>query len=159
MSVPAFRLLLAASIGLVVLALVVDFAASEFLPLLLLLYLEGWEVVEVSEGTTDVLYVQLQWNDAFTELAALIALVLLIPFLAAVVVTYVGLFRLRPWGAWLMLVLTGLGLLAYPLAGAVVVTGWGALLFDLGALLHGAILAIVFVGPLRSRFFGEWISS
>lgn len=159
MSTTAFRALLALSILLGIVAGVVDLASQSLLPPLMQLHYEGWVVADgslqgASPQGTETLHLQLELDEWPYTAAETVGLILMLPLLVAVVIMYVGLFRLRAWGAWLMLVLTVLRFVFTPLTGAVATTGWAITLYDTALLLEGVILAVVFVGPMRQRFFG-----
>jgi hypothetical protein len=74
--------------------------------------------------------------------------------LLAIVVT-IGLYRLRNWARALLVLNLVLGLLGSLFYGPYVETSVGRTFSDLGVLLEGAIVALVFLPPVSGYFNGQ----
>ena len=77
---------------------------------------------------------------------------MLLMYLGLSVLEIIGLFFFYSWGPRIMAITTGLGLILLPVFGVAVDSGWNALVETLATLLHGALLALVFLTPLYRRF-------
>lgn len=75
-----------------------------------------------------------------------------IPLLIAAFVSFIGLYCFWRFARPLTVVVVCVGLCLYPLAGPVVESAWASLLFDLGNLLTGAIVALMYASPVSAWF-------
>lgn len=73
-------------------------------------------------------------------------------FVAAVVVSTVGLLRLKPWARRAALVCTIAGFFVYPFLGSVVLSGPAASLSDAGCTLCGVVMGAAYWSPVARRF-------
>src|SRR5215203_602419 len=122
------RQLVIADVALAVSVVVIELVAEQFLPQ----PLRAW-ADQQAEATRprDVL-----------------VLVIALPLLAALVTSWIGLWRLWRPARWLyVLVLVG-GLLAEVLMGTTVVSGVGAAISTLESIVDGMIVALVYLTPL-----------
>lgn len=74
--------------------------------------------------------------------------------LVVMIAGYVGLFLFKPWGRWLSLYSSVIGLAFYPLGGAMLLSPLEALLTDASMMVWGAVLAIAYFSPVAARFRG-----
>jgi uncharacterized membrane protein (DUF2068 family) len=72
-------------------------------------------------------------------------------FLVYVVVIY-GLYRFRRWSPTLAVVCTAMAIPIWPVGGATAQSGIATSLSWLSEYLWGAVLALIYVSPLRARF-------
>jgi len=70
----------------------------------------------------------------------------------AVIASYIGLFRLRPWGRTLAVVTTAAVFGLSPFFPPTVASGVQSAVYDLSNMLWGAVLALTYIGPLSTRF-------
>ena len=68
------------------------------------------------------------------------------------IVAVIGLFNFQAWSRNLAVSMTLLTLLAYPLLGASVASGWSQLFVKVATLLWGAVLAMSYFSSLATRF-------
>lgn len=133
MSRTAFRVLLIVHVCLCVFGGIMDFATQSMLPDPLLYYLE-------QEAQTPL-----------TEFQALLVLFLLVLF-AALITAWIGLWRFWRWAPRLYLGTLVAAIVLQPVLGPSVQTGWASALYDAGSVSGGALMAGVFLTPLRDEF-------
>ena len=127
------RQLVVAEVVLIVVLVIVEFIAERFLPR----PLREW---------TDA-----QWDDDLAPVEVL-TLVIALPLLVGLVVSWVGLWRLwRPARRIYLLVLIG-GALLQVIMGPVVMSGPGAALSTLQSAVSGLIIALIYLTPLSAAF-------
>lgn len=80
------------------------------------------------------------------------ASVLLLITFGGFVTATVGLYMFQPWSRGLAIVMTLLSLLAYPLLGVSIQSGWAQLLLESSSMLWGAVLAMSYVSSISQRF-------
>jgi len=68
------------------------------------------------------------------------------------IVAIIGLFSFQPWSRNLAVSMTLLTLLAYPLLGVTIASGWAQLFSNLSTLLWGVVLAMSYFSSLAARF-------
>ena len=134
MSPTAFRALIVCSIVSSLAASLLDALIPELLPASLAAALENEPVPA---------FLGMDWLAA--GIAAIAALI-------AVVAGAVGMFLFKRWGRSLSFWLSAAALLAYPVSGPVVFSGWSAALYELSTIIWGAVLALAYFSPLAARF-------
>ena len=90
-----------------------------------------------------------------TGIAATALFALAVLLVGGMIAGYIGLFHVRAWGAWVSLGVTVAVFLLTPFLGATVANGWSESFYYASAVLHGVVLALVFLGPMRHSFFGD----
>ncbi|QQR84889.1 MAG: hypothetical protein IPJ76_09660 [Flavobacteriales bacterium] len=79
-------------------------------------------------------------------------LLLMLVVLVAIIINYVGLLKFRSWSRPMAVVLTVVTMAFTFMLGTEVMHGWSALLYDLGWMIWGALLAVIHFGDIRHRF-------
>jgi hypothetical protein len=69
-----------------------------------------------------------------------------------VVSSVIGLFFFRRWARPLYLVTTILATLLLPVSGPYVASGWSQMIDELGLIVSGVILALIYWSPLKELF-------
>ena len=128
-----FRILLVLSWLLVIAGAVASFATENSLPPELQSYLARVENAPLANGE-------------------IVLAVVDVTFIVFAVVLTVALFRFRRWAMTLLPVSYVLGFVLIPVNGPYVESGWVSILFYLGSLVDGIILALVYFTPLRESF-------
>ena len=131
-----FKVLLTWSWIVVLVGVVIDIATESNLPEPLREYVEG----EYSE----------EWSRE-----DLLLLCIGIPLLAAVVASYIGLYRFKRWGRSLWLWTGVAGCVLTPVLGPSVYSAWAEPFYFVATALYGVILALAFVPPVGRMIEGE----
>jgi hypothetical protein len=92
------------------------------------------------------------WAEGQPRAVLFAALLIGIGFVASYIVALIGLFFLKRWARTLYVALFIAGLILLPLMGAAITTPVAALVDYLLATCTGAIVALLFVGPVQERF-------
>lgn len=132
--VTAFRTLIVASLVLSLVGGFIDLVVPALVPESLASAYEAYALTEASHASL------------------MIAAAVSLGFMVLAVVATVGLLVLQPWARTLALWSTAVSFLAYPLLGAMLHSGFAAMLTDISMVLWGAALAMTFFSDLRSRF-------
>lgn len=133
MSVRMYRLLIVASFMALGISILIEPAATRALPAELRIYLR--ETAEPLAGMGDVLKI-----------------VVAAAYLAVVISSAVGLYRLRSWARPLAVTITLLTFVLMPLLGPRVESGWTATLLEAEWLLWGMVLALSYWSPVAEHF-------
>jgi hypothetical protein len=88
----------------------------------------------------------------FSRVPPFLMLPLIIVVTIAGVASFVGLWKFRPWGRLLYVVITVLYVACMPLMGLLVVPPAATPLFYLGYLLQGALIAMAYLPPVADLF-------
>jgi hypothetical protein len=128
-----FRWLVTASVVAMILGVVVSFATESSLPAPLRDYLRS------------------QW-EADTTASDIVLAVVGIALLIALVVSVIGLYRFWRFARPLTVVVWSVVLILQTFAGPTVDSGFATSLYELGALLTGMILAVIYITPARRWF-------
>ena len=128
-----FRTLMLASLGLSILAFVVDSTIPALVP----------EPLRLAEAV--------YWNEMATG-SFTFRMSLLIAYVIVSLVALVGLYFFKPWARTATLVLSGLLLLIAPALGHVVLSGLAQGLAEIALMLWGAVLALAYFSPISERF-------
>lgn len=127
------RTLIVAEVAIMVLSIAVEIIAEQFLPE----PLRAWLEREVESPTT---------------VADVVLLLVALPLLAAIVVSWVGLWRLWRPARWIYLLAVVAALLLEAVAGPWIYSGPGAALSTAQSLISGMIVALVYFTPLSAAF-------
>jgi len=128
-----FRWLVTTSIAAPLAGIVVSFAGEALLPALL----------------RDYLVAQREADLTGAEIALAVVGILL---LIAVFLSIIGLYRFWRFARPLTVIVWGVGLIFQALAGPTVVPGIATSLYELGAVLTGIILAVIYLTPAKEWF-------
>jgi hypothetical protein len=140
-AVKVFRLLIVAEIVLTIASSSVAFMPGDTLPP----EVDRW----FSESGMSPL---LRWIGERGEAAAIAAFALAAAFVGAYFAALIGLLLLKAWARTLYIGVFIAGVILYPLMGAALTTPVAAAVDYLLAACTGAILALLFVGPVQERF-------
>jgi hypothetical protein len=140
-SIKIFRLLIVAELLLGIASPLLAFTDTEPLPPELDAYLEG-------PGAGVVM--RLMQSDSNTVMYA--AAVLLVGFFMAYLASLIGLLLLKRWARLVYIATFFIGLVLWPLMGASISTPAADVVEYLLNTCSGAILALLFIGPVRERF-------
>ena len=133
MSASQFRTLLVASIAVGIVAGGLDLVFPALVP----------------NGFHDAQKVQ---DDAISSMGLLmIAVLIILAFVLLIASTY-GLYKFRRWAPRLALVSTAVALLIGPFMGAFAQSGYSISLSYMASYLWGAVLVLIYVPPLNSKF-------
>jgi len=136
-----FRLTLSFSLLAMIIGVVANINLSHTLPESLQGYLYQLENAEV------------------TDLENTFWVLLGITFLVITPLLFLGLWKFKPWARKLFLVLTIATLPLYVFLGPVVMTPWEAMFNDIAIFLDGALITLMFIGPISEKFRPEVVTS
>lgn len=128
-----FRTLMLASLGLSILAFIIDITVPALVP----------DMVRFAE--------EQYWNGASTA-GLVFRISLLVVYLIVSLVAFVGLYFFKPWARVANLVLSALLLVVAPALGHIVLSGLAQGLAEIALMLWGAVLALAYFSPLSERF-------
>ncbi len=140
-AIKIFRLLILAEIVLTVASSTVAFLPGQALPPDVERWLAG-------DGAPALI----RWMEGEPRAALFVALAIGVGFVAAYIAALIGLFFLKRWARTLYLAMFIGGVILLPLMGAAITTPVAALVDYLLAACTGAIVALLFVGPVQERF-------
>lgn len=127
------RILIILEIAQIPLAIVLAFGEHHLLPA----GLNQWVEEDANSPTTPM---------------EVVLMALMFPLLAAVVVSWIGLWQLWRPARLIYVISAAVGLVWEALAGPQVSSGIGSALLTLGSIVTGAILALVWFSPLSAAF-------
>ena len=87
-----------------------------------------------------------------TSTKYLVELGSLLIFILFIIIAYIGLFLFKPWSKPLIIVVTIASLALVPLTGVTVVMPIPAMLNEISSIVYGAILCMLYIGPLSNEF-------
>jgi hypothetical protein len=128
-----FRGLMLASLGLTILAFIIDITIPPLVP----------EEVRFAE--------EVYWNE-MSSAGLAFRLGVFIVYVAASLVAFVGLYLFKRWARTANLVLAALIIVVWPAMGHVVLSGLAQGLGEIALLLWGAVLALAYFSPISERF-------
>ena len=128
-----FRAMMLASLGLSILAFVIDITVPALVP----------EIVRFAE--------EQYWNGSSTA-GLVFRITLLVVYVVASLVAFVGLYQFKPWARTANLVLAALMILVAPAMGHVVLSGLAQGFGEIALFLWGAVLALAYFSPISERF-------
>ena len=132
-SVKLFRGLMLTALVLALLDLVVTFALPELVP----------EPLRQADE---------QITDGVSTAALTIKVIIFIAFVSACIVAFVGLYRFRPWAPITNVVLSVASLFIWLVLGYNLSSGLAQALSDAASMVWGAVLALAYFTPIRSKF-------
>ncbi len=125
-----FRFILISSIVTIILSVIAGIRLEGTLPLELQTYL-AWEAEQ----------------DISTFFGVMILTILVL-----FIINVVGLWKFKPWAKKMYIVITVFSFISLPLLGPTVMNAWESMLYDIAILLEGALLVLLFVGPVANKF-------
>mgnify|MGYP004002593015 CR=1 FL=1 len=125
-----FRFILVSSIIAIILSVSAGIGLEGSLPLELQTYL-AWEAEQ----------------DISTSLGIFFLTVLIL-----YIINVVGLWKFKPWAKKMYVVITVFSFISLPLLGPMVMNAWESMFYDIAILLEGALLVLLFVGPVANKF-------
>ncbi|CAH0535344.1 hypothetical protein VST7929_02937 [Vibrio stylophorae] len=125
-----FRFILISNIVAIILSAIAGIGLEGSLPMELQTYL-AWEAEQ----------------DVSTFLG-----MLMLTILALYIINVVGLWKFKPWAKKMYVVFTACSFIPLPLLGPTVMNAWEYMLYDIAILLEGALLVLLFVGPVANKF-------
>ena len=131
-SIVFFRAMLLTSVGLSLIGSLIDILVPGLIP--------------------DELVTAFKALPATPSPALMIAGALFVITFGGTIVAIVGLFSFQPWSRNLAVSMTLLTLLAYPLLGVTISSGWAQLFVNVSTLLWGAVLAMSYFSSIAARF-------
>lgn len=78
--------------------------------------------------------------------------ILILTILVLYIINVVGLWKFKPWAKKMYVVITVFSFISLPLLGPTVMNSWESMLYDIAILLEGALLVLLFVGPVANKF-------
>jgi uncharacterized membrane protein len=129
-----FRLVLSLSLLSIIIAVIAGVNLSNTLP----------------ASLQDYLY-QLE-NEELSNLESILWVLVGLTILVITPLLLIGLWKFKPWARTLFLVLTIVTFPLYVFLGPVVMNPWEAMFNDIAILLEGALIAMMFIGPVSEKF-------
>jgi hypothetical protein len=78
--------------------------------------------------------------------------ILSLTFLVLCIINVVGLWKFKHWAKKMYVVIAVFSFISSPLLGPTVMNAWESMLYDTAILLEGALLVLLFVGPVANKF-------
>ena len=128
-----FRTLMLASLGLSILAFIIDITVPALVP----------EIVRSAE--------EQYWNSTSTA-GLTFRISLLVGYVILSLAAFVGMYFFKPWARTANLVLSALLLVIAPALGHIVLSGLAQGLAEIALMLWGAVLALAYFSPISQRF-------
>ena len=89
--------------------------------------------------------------EAEQDISTYFAVSILVIFILYIV-NVVGLWKFKPWAKKMYVLITFLSIMLFPSLGPIVMNAWEAMFYDIAILLEGALLVLLFVGPVANKF-------